>query len=424
MNHVFVGFGFGPIQAGLFAKEARDCGRFSEIVVSEVDPALVAAVRRNGNQYTLNVACSEGVKVVSVDGVALLNPNQADDLARLRGALGQATEVVTSLPSVAFFTRGGETAVARLIAEGLCGRGAQPTIVYTAENNNHAAEILERDVAAVSSDKADARPVQFLNTVIGKMSQVINDPAEIEKRGLVPIVPGFPRAFLIESFNRILISKVHLPEFVPAITAFEEKDDLLPFEEAKLFGHNAAHTMLGFLGNAKGFSLLSELRSCPEVIAQVRKAFLSESGAALIARYGRHGDTLFTPAGFQFYVDDLLARMTNPHLSDTVARAIRDPLRKLGCSDRLFGSIRVCLANGVEPACLSVGALAGLRALALLPDHPSECAFDALRQGKALDCAMFERLLSALWGDSCSAAETKTIAALLQSAQVRLDALL
>ena len=424
MKHVFVGFGFGPIQAGLFAKEARDCGCFSEIAVSEVDPALVAAVRSNGNRYALNVACSDGVKVVTVDGVTLFNPNEAADLAHVRGALGRATEVVTSLPSVAFFTRGGEASVARLIAEGLRARGASQTIVYTAENNNHAAEILERDVAAVSPDSASPRPVQFLNTVIGKMSQVISDPAEIEKRGLAPIAPGFPRAFLVESFNRILTSKIRLPEFVPAITAFEQKDDLLPFEEAKLFGHNAAHTMLGFFGSAKGLSLLSELRGCPELIALVREAFLSEAGAALIARYGRLGDPLFSADGFRFYVDDLIARMTNPHLSDTVARAIRDPLRKLGCSDRLFGAVRLCLANRVEPTGLLVGALAGLRALAAFPDRPHAPELDALRRGHALERGEFDRLLAALWGDGCSEVERAKLAALLQSAQARLNTVL
>ena len=184
MNHVFVGFGFGPIQAGLFVKEARGSGRFSEIAVAEVDPALVAAVRGNGNQYALNVASPSGVDVVHVKGVTLLNPNVADDLHQLRLMLGRATEMVTSLPSVAFYTRGGETSVARLIAEGLRGHGAEQTVVYTAENNNHAAEILARDVQSVSSGGSGQRPVQALNTVIGKMSQVISEPSEIERRGL------------------------------------------------------------------------------------------------------------------------------------------------------------------------------------------------------------------------------------------------
>ena len=423
MKHVFTGFGFGPIQSGLFVKEARDSGNFSEIVVSEVDPALVAAVRGNGNSYALNVAQSDGVEVAHVDGVTMLNPNVEGDLRQLRLALGRATEVVTSLPSVAFFARGGETSVARLLAEGLRAGGAEQTVVYTAENNNHAAEILEQEVKSVSGSGAGQRPMQALNTVIGKMSQVIHDPAEIARRGLVPIAPGFPRAFLVESFNRILVSQIRLPGFAPGIAAFEEKEDLLPFEEAKLYGHNAAHTMLGFLGEACGLPLLSDLRGRAGVMALVRKAFLGEAGAALIARYGQHGDPLFTREGIRLYAEDLLLRMTNPHLADTVARATRDPLRKLGCSDRLFGAMRLCLACGVEPEGLAVGALAGLHALAAHPDRPHAPAFSACRGDRVASAGEIDELLKVLWGEGCPAPERTKIAGLLAGAQAELRVL-
>ena len=417
MNHVFVGFGFGPIQAGLFVKEARGSGRFSEIAVAEVDAALVAAVRGNGNRYALNVASSDGVEVVCVNGVTLLNPNVEDDLRQLRHMLGKATEVVTSLPSVAFYARGGETSVASLIAGGLRACGAEQTVVYTAENNNHAAEILERDVQGYSEGGSCQRPVQALNTVIGKMSQVISDPAEIERRGLEPIAPGFPRAFLVEAFNRILVSQIHLPGFEPGITAFEEKEDLLPFEEAKLYGHNAAHTMLGFLGQAGGLPLLSDLRGKPGLMELVRTAFLCESGEALIALHGKLGDPLFTQEGFRLYADDLLLRMTNPHLSDTVARAIRDPVRKLGHSDRLFGAMRLCLTCGIEPVCLAVGALAGLYALSQHPERPQAPAFGVCRRDRTMSAGEIESLLAALWVDGYSPAELKKIAQLMQRAQ-------
>jgi mannitol-1-phosphate/altronate dehydrogenase len=106
--------------------------------------------------------------------------------------------------------------------------------------------------------------------------------------------------------------------------------------------------------------------------------------------------------------------MTNPFLSDTVARAIRDPLRKLGCSDRLFGALRLCLANGVNPESLAVGALAGLRALALSAESPTSEDFEALRQEAELETDAFERMLRVLWGDSCAPSEVVTISRLLK----------
>jgi mannitol-1-phosphate 5-dehydrogenase len=418
-KRVLVGFGFGSIQAGLFAKEARDSGAFSEIIISEIDPLLVAAVRNNGCRYSLNVAWPDHVETVTVEGVTLLNPLVESDRAQLLEALGRATEIVTSLPSVAAYTAGGKRSVAQLIADGLAVNGSLQTVVYTAENNNHAAELLEEAVGAASSSRNTFPRVQFLNTVIGKMSQVLNDTDEIARRGLASVAPGFSRAFLVESFNRILVSRIQLPGFVPGIKAFEEKDNLLPFEEAKLFGHNAAHTMLGFLGAARGATSLADMREHKDLLMLVRKAFLEEAGAALISRYGHLNDSLFTTTGFCEYVDDLLIRMTNPFLSDTVARAIRDPLRKLGYSDRLFGALRLCLANGVEPLSLAAGAWAGLEVLALTPACPQSEVFEALRQKKCLEEDAFVRMLRELWGDSCASSEVETISKLLKQVYMK-----
>jgi hypothetical protein len=48
----FVGFGFGPIQAGLFLAEAFQLsGAFHRLVVAEVVPAVVAAVRAAGRVH-------------------------------------------------------------------------------------------------------------------------------------------------------------------------------------------------------------------------------------------------------------------------------------------------------------------------------------------------------------------------------------
>jgi autotransporter-associated beta strand protein len=358
LRRVFVGFGFGPIQAGLFVKEAAASGRFDAIVVAEIDAALVESVRSNNGAYCINVAHAECREVETVQGVTLLNPAVPEDAARLREALAQATEIVTSLPSVNFYARGGTESVAGLIAEGLKARREGATVVYTAENDNHAAELLERAVA-VASCGAPLRPCQYLNTVIGKMSQSVTGSEELVRLGLRPLAPGNPRAFLVESFNRILVSRITLPGFEPGITVFEEKDDLLPFEEAKLYGHNMAHTLLGFLCVSAGFPLLSDIRKRPDLLAVVQQAFSGEAGPALVARHAATGDPLFTAAGMQAYAEELLERMTRPALADTAARAIRDLPRKLEHDDRLFGAVRLCLSQGIQPVALLTGALAG-----------------------------------------------------------------
>ena len=56
------------------------------------------------------------------------------------------------------------------------------------------------------------------------------------------------------------------------------------------------------------------------------------------------------------YVDGLLVRMTNPFLKDAIDRITRDPERKLGWDDRVIGTMRMVLSQGVEPVNFGKGA--------------------------------------------------------------------
>lgn len=357
MRHRLTGFGFGPIQAGLFVQEAHASGVFDRLVVAEIDPGLVDAVRRNNQRYAVNVAHKDGIETVTVTGVELLNPTHTQDLPDLQAALAQSTEIVTALPSVDLFDQG-EPSIARLIAEALDTDGPDGRLVYAAENNNHAAEILEKQVAGYVT-KAD-QSVQFLNTVVGKMSRVVTDPQEIRTRKLRPIAPGIERAFLVESFNHILVTQCTLADVTPGITVFEQKPDLMPFEEAKLYGHNAIHALMAYLGALRGYTSMADLRQDQDIMAICHDAFISESGSALIRKHADLHDPLFTETGYRDYALDLLERMGNPFLGDTIERASRDPLRKLQYQDRIFGTMRLALDQGIQPANMALGAAAGL----------------------------------------------------------------
>lgn len=354
-GHVFFGFGLGPIQVGLFIKEALASGSFSRIVVAETDPELVSAVRQSHGVLWLNVAGQRHVRTEMIPGIEIFNPCDPADGSALMEALRSATEIVTALPSIRIYEVGGAQSPAALIAEALRDSAAPFTLVYTAENDNHAAEKLEASVTARLGAQP-GRPVQFLNTVIGKMSQVLRDMDFTHGCKPVALAYEFNRAFLVEEFNRILVTRCRLPGVRPGINVFIEKEDLLPFEEAKLYGHNAVHALAGYLGKEKGLTSMDQTLGDPDIYRICREAFIEESGRALISRYAGI-DPLFTPDGFTAYADDLLLRMGNPHLMDSIDRIIRDPERKLGWNDRLTGTIRLALGQGIEPSCFARGLL-------------------------------------------------------------------
>lgn len=396
MEHVFTGFGFGPIQSGLFVNEAFQSGNFSRIVIAEIDRKLVDTIRANSGSYYINVAKSDGIETIKIDGIEIFNPNVEEDRQKLLEALSQSTEIVTSLPSVKFFDMC-ENSVASLIAQGLKNSQADATIIYTAENNNHAAEILEEKVYQ-KIDDASLNNVRFLNTVIGKMSQVVIDADEIKEKNLKPIAPGIDRAFLVEEFNRILVTKTNIPRFTPGIEVFIEEEDLLPFEEAKLYGHNAIHALLAFLGAYKGYTKMKELKDDKKIMKIARDAFLNESGAALMKKYSDLNDELFTETGYKDYAEDLLERMTNPYLSDTIERAARDPVRKLGISDRIFGTMFLAIGHGIEPVNMAVGAMAGITVLLKKADENNLPGNLRVKHWQELSNVGIEKILMWIWG--------------------------
>ncbi len=177
-----------------------------------------------------------------------------------------------------------------------------------------------------------------------------------------------------------------------------EKDEILPFEEAKLYGHNAIHALLAYLGWLKGYKGMSELRDDKKIMSIARDAFLDESGAALLKKYSHLQDELFTIDGFRKYADDLLVRMTNPYLADTTERAGRDPVRKLAFDDRIFGTMTLALDYKIEPQNMALAAVGGLAFLLDKAEEnnvPGHLRFEDWQNMSKDD---FKNLLNWIWG--------------------------
>ena len=99
------------------------------------------------------------------------------------------------------------------------------------------------------------------------------------------------------SLSNRLFDFIWFRSYLPQVL-HEEKPDLLPFEEAKLYGHNATHALLGFLAARRGCELIADAAEDPELMELAAEAFTAESGAALCRK--RAGlDPLFTPEGYE-----------------------------------------------------------------------------------------------------------------------------
>ncbi|MHC4206802.1 MAG: mannitol dehydrogenase family protein, partial [Planctomycetota bacterium] len=104
-----------------------------------------------------------------------------------------------------------------------------------------------------------------------------------------------------------------------------------------------------------------------------------------------------TEAGYKDFADDLLDRMTNPYLGDTIARVTRDIVRKLEIHGRIFGTMQLAIEHGIEPRNLALGALAGI---AVLLDKADEYKLPndlRLSDWRELDREKIEKILKWLW---------------------------
>jgi mannitol-1-phosphate/altronate dehydrogenase len=82
--------------------------------------------------------------------------------------------------------------------------------------------------------------------------------------------------------------------------------------------------------------------------------------------------------------------MLNPYLRDQVARIIRDPRRKLSWNDRLIGTMRLALSQGVEPVRFATGTKAALRLL----EKETNAPVDPAKLWPEADAAERQRVLA------------------------------
>lgn len=342
----FLGIGLGPIQVSIFLDGAFR-GGFERLVIADVDAKLIEFIRANEGTIQFNIASNKQIITKTITGIEIYSPEIPEDAEKLVQVASAASEIATALPSVAFYRHLG------WLKSGFQSAPRQRRIVYAAENHNRAAEELENAVGCFEN-------TCYLNTVIGKMSCIV--PAEeVAARGILALTPEADRGHLVEQFNKILVQSSDQID-ARMVQGLHAKPALLPFEEAKLYGHNAVHFWLGLRAQQLGARFMHEVADDTELLEIARRAFVNESGAALCKKWAGVDD-LFTDSGYAAYADDLLERMLNPYLTDRVDRVCRDLERKLGWDDRAIGTLRVALNQDVQPILFAEGAARAARIL-------------------------------------------------------------
>ena len=314
-----VHFGAGNIGRGFVGLILHDAGY--ELVFADVNTELIDALHASSSYRVLEVGA--GASIRTVDNYRALNSatNEADVVAEIATA-----EIVTTAvgPNILRF-------VAPLIAKALAARSNDlpPLAVMACENALNATDLLKAEVE--KADLGGLEKAVFANTAVDRIV-----PAQAEGAGL---------DVTVETFFEWAIESKPFGGAAPVIPAAHFVDDLAPYIERKLFTVNTGHATTAYHGFIAGATSISEAIAIPSVLAEVR-AVLGETSALLVAKHG------FDLAVQAAYLETNLERFANPHLTDTVDRVGRQPLRKLSRHERFISPAAELIQGGTEPSAL------------------------------------------------------------------------
>ncbi len=167
---------------------------------------------------------------------------------------------------------------------------------------------------------------------------------------------------LVPSINEAIISEIKVDssdpikveEYIPPLyvdetkwkkrkgVGFPELSDKIKFENnfvaihmRKLWVHNMAHSLTGYLGHALRYKTIPDAISDKRIEEKVKSAMKS-IGYALYSRWD-YSETEHKT--IESYIEWCIKKYKNKFMADTVDRICRDPERKLRENDRLIGPL-------------------------------------------------------------------------------------
>lgn len=332
-----VQFGAGNIGRGFTAQLFTESGY--EVVFVDVVDAVVRLINER-RSYPIEIV-GDNPETVTISNIRAVNGTDREAVAREIADAG----IVCTAVGVNVLKH-----VAPAIAMGIKLRAddkvSDPLNIIICENLLHASDILRGfilDLLPAEYEGYVLQRIGFVESVVSRMVPVMTD----EQRERDPLM------VVVEEYKKLPVDRRGFVGEIPTIVGFLPYDNFEAYVERKLFTHNLGHATAAYLGYIRGHEYIWQAMNDPEVVSVV-KAALAETGEAQIKKNG------FTPQEHQAHIDDLLHRFANVALGDTVARVGRDPIRKLGPSDRLIGGAQLALSYRIRPCNVALATAAAL----------------------------------------------------------------
>ena len=331
-------YGGGNIGRGFIGALLSQSGYTVTFV--DVAAPVVDTLREKGT-YPVRYVSSEGYEDVWIQNVTAVNGN---DMPAVAETIANCDIMATAVGAriLKFIV---PNIVAGLRKRWELGKG--PLNIIICENLMDANKVLEgmlKDQLTEAEQALFDETVGLVEASIGRMV-----PVQTEE-----MKDGEPLRVCVERYGFLPVDKAAFKGEIPEIR------NMIPYEpfdfyiKRKLYVHNMGHATCAYLGDLLGYEYIWQSIAVPEVRLLVHNAML-ESAMALSKKYGA------SLSDIQLHIADLLHRFTNMALKDTCQRVGGDPARKLSPEDRLIGSAKLALEQGITPAYIAMGAAAGLK---------------------------------------------------------------
>ncbi|KAI5308399.1 hypothetical protein KEM55_005830 [Ascosphaera atra] len=312
MNKKAIHFGAGNIGRGFVGEFLHESG--FEVVFVDVMDAVINSLQKTPS-YTVTEISEQGERKLTIDNYRAINSktNMDDVIKEISTA-----DVITCAVGPNILPR-----IAPAIAAGIDQRDSnrmKPVAVIACENAIGATDTLHQYIKEKTPDSRRQTlysRARFANSAIDRIV-----PAQD---------PGSGLNVKIEKYYEWVVEQKPFGEFGhPDISAIHWVDNLEPYIERKLFTVNTGHATAAYYGYVRGKKWVHESLADPEIRQRVHDA-LKETATLIISKHG------IKPDEQQGYVNEIVARISNPALEDHVVRVGRAPLRKVSRKERFIG---------------------------------------------------------------------------------------
>ncbi|KAJ5604732.1 Mannitol-1-phosphate 5-dehydrogenase [Penicillium lagena] len=321
MGKKAIHFGGGNIGRGFVAEFLHTAGY--EVVFVDVMDNIINALQTQ-KSYQVTEVSEDGETTKTITNYRAINSktHESDVIQEISTA-----DVVTCAvgPNVLKF-------IAPVIAKGIDLRTMpKPLAVIACENAIGGTDTLRKHI----EEKTDAQRL----TSMGERAQFANSAID----RIVPAqAPDSGLNVRIEKFYEWVVEQTPFGSVGhPDIPAIHWVDNLEPYIERKLFTVNTSHATAAYYGYYAGKKTIADALKEPFIRNQVRDA-LKETASLITAKHE------ISAQEQQDYVDNIVSRISNPYLEDSVERVGRAPMRKLSRKERFIGPAAQLAERGMK----------------------------------------------------------------------------